>query len=68
MTQGATTENEVSRIFMQDITQITIPSVITGPLEILIRSTHSGTSYRFTVTYKLTKSPDPKAVSTPTAN
>ena len=53
---------------MQDITQITLPSVITGPMEILIRSTHSGTSHRFTVAYKLTRRPDPQTVSSATAN
>ena len=68
MTQGATNENEASQIFMQDITQLTLPIVITGPIEILIRSTHSGTSHSFTVTYKLTRRPDPQTVTTATAN
>lgn len=42
--------------------------IITGPLVLLLKSTYSGTGGNFTVSYKLTRRPDPQAVSTPTAN
>ena len=54
-----TTQNEVAisseKIFEELIVELTNNSIITGPLELLIRSTYNGTSGDFTVSYKLTR-------------